>query len=434
MRKWVLWLIVLALVIAVVFAFAADTDEMAVVKKPVPSDLELVPGTYELVWDSELDCSAAVYSSTSQQIVPMIKSLPELVSKQPKMIGFPFDGQYLLAVLDESKGSGEGYDTAYIDTNRDGDLSDEKALKWDTSGGECYQEYTPWTQVRIHCGEHPAATAKVRLLVYSDGLRHFSVRPERTGTWRGKIDSNKGKVEIAVVDGNSNGAYNDNLLVNDGFNITYASYDYLLIDCNLFGRVITDQTSPHYIALCNVISVAGRLYSVEVSRAGDKVTISPYTKPAGRLVTSISEVCGTKACIRNISTISKAGYFDLRDPSAKGVMLPAGQHKVDRCDLEIIRQGAEPLKITGRIDSQLDISPDKDFVLKLGGDVSVAINPELEELILNSGKRKSVDLVIRIGDKVIIQAIDDQRIGSEPKVKFFDDQGKMVHMTTAGYT
>ncbi|HOP80518.1 MAG TPA: hypothetical protein PLZ21_08155, partial [Armatimonadota bacterium] len=87
-----------------------------------------------------------------------------------------------------------------------------------------------------------------------------------------------------------------------------------------------------------------------------------------------------------------------------------------------------------RIDSQLDISPDKDFVLKLGGDVSVAINPELEELILNSGKRKSVDLVIRIGDKVIIQAIDDQRIGSEPKVKFFDDQGKMVHMTTAGYT
>ncbi|HOK54714.1 MAG TPA: hypothetical protein PKV43_09625 [Armatimonadota bacterium] len=164
------------------------------------------------------------------------------------------------------------------------------------------------------------------------------------------------------------------------------------------------------------------------------MTISPYTKPAGRLVTSISEVCGAKACIRNISTISKAGYFDLRDPSAKGVMLPAGQHKVDRCDLEIIRQGAEPLKITGRIDSQLDISPDKDFVLKLGGDVSVAINPELEELILNSGKRKSVDLVIRIGDKVIIQAIDDQRIGSEPKVKFFDDQGKMVHMTTAGYT
>jgi len=70
---------------------------------------------------------AVTCSAQAPATQPAVK-LPTLASSKPlffKMVFGPKATYGTLVVIDESKGPGKGYDIAYVDQNRDGDLTND---------------------------------------------------------------------------------------------------------------------------------------------------------------------------------------------------------------------------------------------------------------------------------------------------------------------
>ncbi len=230
-----------------------DNDTYQAAQKAVLPDFELKPGDYEMKWDPEVDCSNAIYGPseyTGKQVDAIVKRLPKFVSKRAKRMAFPIDGPgkdgLLFVAIDESKGTGKGWDTAYIDANRNGDLTDDKPIHFSSKSRDWMQ--TNWVTAQSHQGPalgeqtHNPISVSLDITSMNGGLY---VRPIRKGAWRGKLDSGKGMVDCLLMNCDCSGTYDG--LTGDSkrqWDPRTPPPDAMIVDDNGAGRRLTTEMGP----------------------------------------------------------------------------------------------------------------------------------------------------------------------------------------------
>jgi hypothetical protein len=213
---------------------------------------------------------------------PNVTVYPQFTSQQPiygkVSFGDPLDkpdprSTYYFA-LDESGGTGQGYDRLYFDLNQDGDLTNDKVLSAQKNPPKGAIPYSDCTQqvcfdtVAIPlpfgaAGERPLEVMP-RLLVSAQGYKTISFV---TTTAR------QGRIRIA-------GKQYDVLL---GHNYTIAGW----FDNPWTTLYVTEAGSPPrslWMAgdeLAAVHKIDGTFYQFAATPAGDELTVRPYEGPLG---------------------------------------------------------------------------------------------------------------------------------------------------------
>lgn len=406
--------------------------------KPIPEDFELTAGTYELAWDAEIDCSQASRINRwaeGKEAKAIMSKLPKVVSEKAIFEAYRIDGNgaegAIAIIVDESKGTGKGFDTMYMDCNRNGDMTDDEPLKFSTPVQNYSTIYTEWVNVGckqgVKDGEACANPVQLRVQVYKSGdsLRFY---PQRKGSWKGVIESNKGKIECALADYDSDGIYGERSAGD-------SSGDYFFADTNACGKVIIYPWGSHGASLCNVTRIGSRYYEISVPAVGDKLTIAPYTGPMGKLIVNGEDINGMKAKASQLMVSGDNGYYNFTSGSETGISMPAGEYRVRYCSMNLQdKDSTAKLLIGFNLDKKVNVEPDKTAEVVVGGKMSMTINPEKTRMSLRPGMSEIINWNITIGDKITLSTFGDQSPQQTPKINFYDKSGKLLHSTTAGYT
>lgn len=414
------------------------SDEYAIYSQPVLEGFELKAGSYELTWDPEFSQGRASYTQVKEDeiITKRIKALPKFVSAKARCTSIKFDGDgdagLLICALDESKGAGKGWDTLYIDTNRNFDLSDEQPLtfKFDQNNSAS----TDLVEVKSHQGtgadqtQHPL---KVKMGVYKQD-KWVWVLPERKGAWKTKIESGKGPVECAIVDTDANGVYG-NPAIFKGLNVT-GSYlgDYAAIDTNGMGKVAAYDYGSQAVKLCDLTKVGDKFYRIKTNETGNKLTVEPYTGSMGSVEIVGKDIAGCSASPTSISMSGKNGYYSFDNCKYGSVALPAGEYIITYCSLSLDNKTTKT-PMSCNLSKAVTVQDGRETSVPVGGKLSLAINPDKRMMYIRRNMQESINWVIKVGDTTV-SSIGNSNSADGPRVKFFDKAGKLIFKTTAGYT
>jgi len=414
-------------------------------EKPVPADLELTPGTFTLTWDPELTAQYGFRGATNlsgDEAKRKMKKLPKLVSKKPKFYASQLDGKgadgLLLYAIDESKGTGKGYDTVYIDANRNADLTDDKPIS--ARAKPQATTFTPWVEVTSHQGPLTGAhlsnpiPVRITLNTYS-GTLYASL--SRRGGWKGSIESNKGKIECAVLDTNATGTYGEPTLFNDDFSFPRERGDSLYADINLSGSVLFDYDTPHIMMMQNANIVAGRPYHITASPTGDAITVAPYTGPSGTLVVATDNIAKLDGRITSLALLGKSGYHYFKTYEGSPLTLPIGEYKLERCNLNFKQKGDKEIIFDCAPDEVATVKAGKQTKTQLGGAISArGIEPDKKVVYLPSNSSGTAGWFVDIGDNITVSRISGTGDYNSyyPSFKMLDKSAKPVHTGLARYT
>lgn len=413
---------------------ANDQSIYNVQSTPIPPDFELIPGTYQLAWDSEFDCTGPSlgnpYWGTNEGIDA--SKLPKLVSARAKRFWFEFDGKEnegkLLAVLDESGGTEKGWDTIYLDTNRNGDLTDEQPISLAKAS---YRSRTDWVTVNAHQGpaggvrtDHPL---QIRVTLNSPTSSNPYIQLSRKGCWKGLIDTNKGKVECAAVDSNGNGVSGDRVAVKGGLQYE-AGGDYIFINTNGYSQLAALSYGPHCITLNKVTKVGGKFYDISVSPVGDKITVAPYEGGMGDLLVTGKSIQGVNGRIQSLYVTGEPGVYSLDDCKGQSVSLPSGRYRITSASVALNTSNKMSLRCSSEL--PVTIEAGKQAVIPIAGRLSMALESGKQALTFAPGSSQSINWDMKIGTGITVSAISDASNSGVPKVLFIKD-GDILGETTA---
>lgn len=383
--------------------------------KPVLPDIVLTGGTYDLEWDPELDVTTSAYRRPEEikgDVGAIINAHPEPKSEKPLYYTVRFDGEgndgLLAMMIDESGGTGSGYDTAYVDRSRNLDLTDDEPLKLENMGNSS-QSSSDWLTVPCRQGrpgaERTENPVSIRFAVSMYGDYVYTSMSIR-GSWSGMIDSNKGKICFAAIDSNGNGVYSDHPLVGDDYGYKYDSLDSFCADVNGCGRLVVYYSSRQMFTQGDAVSVAGRLYTVEVSDKGNRVEIAPYAGESGSFIIPACSLGEAEARVSSIEMVGKAGLFNFQEMPEEPILLPAGKYKPMYLTMELGSDPARRMQIRAYNDKELiEIEPGEETALSLGGPITSAIEPDKKTLALTPGKMESINWETKAGDNTVLQGL-----------------------------
>ncbi|MFH1739501.1 MAG: hypothetical protein ABIH23_10885 [bacterium] len=248
---------------------------------------------------------------------PGSPTFASLVTKEPSnyQCQKPFRGiaqfasDYFAFVLDSSDIASKGYDRLYFDRNHNGDLTDDGVIearsigrssrgmlvgllqKLFSSGGRVQREF-PRVDITVHVEGEKCEYA---FFLYADsrtrdssGELSWSHVRVNSGAYReGEAELNGKRRRIVLLDFNTNGRFDDLCEIHQNDQRTDVSGDALIIDPNMgFASIrtmnFTSRKEKH--PLSDILCVGNSLYDLTISPAGDTITITPTTRPTGRVV------------------------------------------------------------------------------------------------------------------------------------------------------
>jgi hypothetical protein len=407
--------------------------------KPIPPDFKLLPGHYALTWDGALDIENGIMTFEQDASPALFKKLPTLASSKPIYKQFTVDGTYedgsLLVVLDESKGTGKGYDRIYVDSNRNSDLSDDTPSELTLQAGSPVA-FGPWVTVDARQGRAQTAQIhpiQVRFNAYSYSNDLLSLSMSRKGGWKGTADSSKGKIPIAVLDSNSNGIYNDRSVVKNG--IAESEGDCIYADTNGSGSLNFNYDSPHKIPLNEAARIGDALYTINVNDTGDEVEIAPYSGPTGRLLIRGGNIYGLSSTVVQIRIVGSSGiYSEIGEDEGRGFVLPTGKYKAEYFTLNLKSKQGKSIQLSCRSDAEAVVRPGESTTITIEGKLTSRIDPEKKETVLHSNSGDAIIWSMKLGGSTTVSPPSPGESNSSPKVEFFDNRNKLIATTTAGYT
>lgn len=415
-------------------------DPYEAMNKPIPPDFELTPGTYELAWDPELDCYEYEYPEPAFKaggVLVRLKAKPEFKSKNVKLEAYRLDGKGdsgLLAVaMDESKGTGKGFDLAYTDCNRNFDLTDDPPLpvKPDSDGGGTMEWVTVQSRQGAPGGAETHNPVQIRLNL-CDHRTWSHIIPGRKGGWKGKIQTNKGPAECVFFDINWNGICGEPAVINEKGETRFEG-DGLFIDTNGFGCATVLPWSPHKVALSPVTKVGLRFYRIASDATGGSLTIEPYAGPMGELVVRATGIGGLSGPAMQVGLAGPQGSWSFEKLGGKPVRVPAGACKLKACDLDFASGKSGVLSMSCELSRGIELAEDAQQTVDVGGKISAAISPDKKQLRWKLGTTEDFDWIMKIGDGVTVNSISGSR-EIRPKVKFLDRKGRVLATKNAGST
>jgi hypothetical protein len=254
---------------------------------------------------TELSPSHRLYRATESQHFYMdprrggnqrgLPTFSDLVKKEPakyecdKAFRFvvPLGSDYFACVLDASKPEAEGYDLLYFDGNHNGDLTDDgvvKARSFSASSRRYW--YTcgfPRVDVAIRVEDQRLEYAFILTSHLYDREVYASLQ---AGAYReGEITLCGKRHRIVVLDYNANGRFDDKIRIDnrwqppeDGVWATMGDVVFVDPDTTMTSSRIGRRDRQ---SASELISIDDRFYELQISPAGDAITLTPSGLPTG---------------------------------------------------------------------------------------------------------------------------------------------------------
>jgi hypothetical protein len=240
-------------------------------------------------------------------------------------------------VFDSKDAESKGYGRLYLDRNHNGDLTDDEVIEAERERDRSSSSYTyvysyyPRVDLTIEAGGTKLDYAFTPYVYVrsTDEYSYGSARFTSAAYREGEITLDGKKRHVVVLDHNSNGRFDDqskilpDVMYSGGR--VYAQYgDKLLVDP---GKATSGYRSPydvstsddqHYVS--KLVNVDGRFYDLEISPAGDKLSLTPSSAPIGF-------VANPNERFRAI-VYGDQGFLKLSGNKAEPLPLPEGEWKL----------------------------------------------------------------------------------------------------------
>ncbi len=229
----------------------------------------------------------------------------------------------------------EGYSRLFFDLNHNGDLTDDKVIEAvherTSSSGTYVYSYFPRVDVTIRAGETNVDYAFL-FSVYlrkSDDYSYASASLDAAAYREGKITLDGKTRHLVLVDFNSNGRFDDacevtgEMVSSEGY--IYPRYgDMLLVDpdpeASGYASPYDPTTSEDRQYVAKLINIDGRFYDMEVTPAGDKLTLTPSSVALGHVT---NPNAGFRALV-----YGDRGVLKISGGKSEPVALPEGEWKL----------------------------------------------------------------------------------------------------------
>jgi hypothetical protein len=326
------------ILLVAVFLLLASALAIAAIAPPIAA-AESAPaiksGTYRLQWlvpERGDRCYFTYLQFPVDKIRGSDRGLCQWVKSDRCLTGF---GAGIRVVVDESEGTGSGYDVAYLfspvsDQGRL-DVNDAVTIPLKVNLQGCLMPRTSderviaWAAGTGH--ERRVVKAPVDLAFQTDrsGSSHEMLcRMWLRGGWYARLQTDAGDCDM-LTKSYSAGLYNTKGHY-DNERHEWVSGDGVFIGSLSNSHPVA--VTEHTLWLGKTSSYAGKLYEVEVSSSGDTVTIDPYRGETGKLELEMTDGRGNPANCWCAVVKGEPGYFAL-DPSRDSELLPGtydGEH------------------------------------------------------------------------------------------------------------
>ena len=353
--------------------------------------------------------------SPSQTLV----AKPVLFSKQPRY-GVIGSGEAEAAgpvfVLDESKGTGSGYDTLYVDANNNKDLSDDPKIVAKASAQGSNSEF-PAAEVSVGSNDQPYPYhVKLRTCGSNDHVHVTSA-----GYCEGVVTFGASTYGVALFDDNGNGLFNDPhapISGRDRKGAVYARGDTMVIDLDADGELEKgSRDTPELFHLGKYISLGSICYEVEVAQNGRSITVRETTAPLG----------GIKSAHEQFSAelLGSDGALKLTGASRKA-MAPAGTYQLSSCSFEGQDDAGASWSIVGKGDwaqAPIEVAQGTSTSLEFGPPLIASVDAS------NNGDNFTFKLNVKGQGGAVFSARDFQVDGEQapaPRIEIRDSRGETI--------
>jgi len=283
----------------------------------------------------EIGYTAGQYLRPTTRSAERLSAEPKYRSRMPlyvvAQLGNGADKRYTI-VLDESKGTGRGYDILYVDRNNNENLTDDQRI-----AGRIRQQGTSYTtatfgpiEVMVDYGDRTTPYYfSVEYNRYGEsGIRlgarevhNMNLRLQTSGYYTGVVLLGSSERRIAIVDFNGNGLFNE--FFKPRYDMRgpegrlYAIGDQILIDVNGDGRFESGELYPY----AKHLQVDGKWHSLGIVAHGATVAVQEPDLKLGTL--QIPDKKGS--C--SLQLASKGGILKLEE-TGQDIQVPADTYQV----------------------------------------------------------------------------------------------------------
>ena len=269
----------------------ATVSEKVAITEPVVSEFQQLKGTegssvFSLQRNLSEEGSLDLGFGTCQWLQPLDKapeqltSEPEYGSKAPIYYaagyGDSVSDRVHTFVLDESGGTGSGYDVVYYDKNNDNRLDAQKERASVDIGDPSHSDPVRIElQVEVE-GQRYSYFVNLSAFQYKDEdnpVEKIHMNLRNSSYYIGKVVLDGKEYDFAVGDLDSNGMYND-------FEERMFRGDRLFVDLNGNGSFKDDEES---IPFSQYVKIAGKWYETAVKPCGDEIVVMPHVGKFGSL-------------------------------------------------------------------------------------------------------------------------------------------------------
>lgn len=395
----------------------------------------LKPGTYKLQWTVPPNQFGGFYNyssefSKSDEMAPRLKGV-----RSKRVLNAAIDGFWFF--LDESRGTGRGYDTVYV-SPVDNDTGEPTAtsisgcvrVAMHKFGDKLMPRKSDGAPVEIKIGPKGSQVVKKAALDLLVDLRPgargklepYQIEMKRRGNWRGKLQSDSGDVVVETQDQNSNGVYGDWISKDDdGDAISYEFWS------TFNGKRVKDNA---VVTLGRAVLIDDGLYSITVSPLGDTVTVAPFAGPVGQL--SVKALDGSNNPGKPYLLTVRGADLELQMLQAvpDTISIPAGIYS--EIGVVIAPLGTKGMDVMSgvpvRSKRPLEIKPDTLTTVTLGGPVTIEIGSGEGVITAKAGQSQSIPVRIMVGSEPLGGNPEDR-----PAIaRITDETGKVVYKSAIG--
>jgi hypothetical protein len=367
--------------------------------------------------------SGSASASFEDSPAEILDKEPEYKSEKPMYGSFVLGNakdRCLTIVLDESGGTGSGYDTLFVDANNNNDLTDDPAVevKSEKSGRniELEVDAIPVT-IKYHDGTERQIATRFSFDAYfwdygGRSEANWSAYAYPTQHLEGRVPrGERGEMLIAICDDDGevvegNGCFDD-----------YGA-DYIHLDLNGDGAFDSDEE----FRLSKALLIDGKLWQLQIDSAGRNAVLEPYAGESGRIAFNMGLAEGAVMDKGNVEMFSNSGYAFAADLAEGGeVTAPPARYRVSQAELSLCDAQEAIWSAEFECPRPIHIAPGETANMSLGGPVT--IEPVTAGKLTVGGRMTVSHLIKGIGGE---QYISIQKEGVErtpPTVTILDSEG-----------
>jgi hypothetical protein len=268
-------------------------------------------------------------------LLELLDEPPETLSAQPAYfsreplytfirVGTGGDDVIVMA-LDESRGTGSGYNTLYVDANNNNDLSDDPELDGKSAADKQVVEF-PAVELTVTYGDEAHPYRVKPSLDSSQGALQVSA----AGYCEGELTVGRNRHRVALIDNTMNGTFDDPYTPPENRGEPWRG-DTLLIQ-------VDGEGEPTRHGVGKYVSIGDRCYEIDIAPDGRTISATRANTACGRINVS-AERCSALLVGRD-SAFVLDGAADLT--------VPAGTYQLVQCGFEAKNDNGQIWRIVDR--------------------------------------------------------------------------------------